>query len=164
MISAVHSASGLSKATWTDIDFAVMGWHDCHVWAISVTEYDDDTLPPTRLLLDLDYIVRWVEPESPERHFTFWITPATLVFEMAWDITGDFGPLNDALEIADIHRLNPPDDGPDDLWHIEGQNFDLRLRARGYRQHLRLPPQYVHRQLLTMDQRGGISFTERSFA
>jgi hypothetical protein len=140
-----------------------MGWHDCRVHAVSVTEYDDDTLPPTRLLLDLDYIVAWVEPAPRERHFTFWITPATLVFEQAWDIAGSFGPLHEAPEIADIHRLDPPDDRPESLWHVEGHNFDLRLRARGYRQHLRLPPQHVQRQLLTMGQRGGVSFTERSF-
>jgi hypothetical protein len=58
--------SGLSKAVWTDADFPVMGWHDCRIHAVSVAEHEDDTLPPTRLLLDLDYIVRWVDP-APSR-------------------------------------------------------------------------------------------------
>lgn len=75
-----------------------MGWHDCRIRAVSITEYEDDTVPPTRLLLDLDYIVRWVDPVPPEKHFTFWIAPATLVFEKAWDITGQFGPLHDLLD------------------------------------------------------------------
>ncbi|GAA0933692.1 hypothetical protein GCM10009554_19130 [Kribbella koreensis] len=67
----LHDPSGLSKATWTDADFSDMGWHDCRVHAVSIGEYEDDALPPARLLLDLDYIVRWVEPERSERHFTF---------------------------------------------------------------------------------------------
>ena len=56
--------------------------------------------------LDLDYIVRWMEPTRSERYFTFWLSPATLVFEGAWDIKGQLGPLHEALEIADIHRLD----------------------------------------------------------
>lgn len=98
MIASAHPPSGLSKAIWTDADFPVMGWHDCRIRAVSITEYEDDTVPPTRLLLDLDYIVRWVDPVPPEKHFTFWIAPATLVFEKAWDITGQFGPLHDLLD------------------------------------------------------------------
>ncbi|WDZ82851.1 hypothetical protein [Micromonospora cathayae] len=159
----VHPPSGLSKATWNEADHPVMGWHDCRIHAVSVGEYDDDTLPPARLLLDLDYIVRWVDPVRPATHFTFWIAPATLVFERAWQITGTIGPAHDLLEIADLHRLDPPDDHPEPLWHIEGQNFDLRLRASGYRQHLRRPPRHVPRQLLTMAERGGLSFAEESF-
>ena len=161
--ASAHSPSGLSKAVWTDADFPVMGWHDCRIRAVSITEYEDDTVPPARLLLDLDYIVRWVEPVRPEKHFTFWVTPATLVFERAWDITGQLGPLHELLEIADVHRLASPDDQPDPLWHIEGQTFDVRLRAHGYRQYMRMPPQHVSQQVLTLAQRDGISFAERSF-
>ncbi|MEV4056817.1 DinB family protein [Amycolatopsis sp. NPDC049688] len=81
----------VSQAVWTDADFAQMGWHDCRVHAAALVE-DDDDLPPGRLLLDLDYIVRWVEPARRRKHFTFWIAPATLVFDQAWDITGTLGP------------------------------------------------------------------------
>ncbi|SBT44153.1 hypothetical protein [Micromonospora auratinigra] len=164
MISLPHEPSGLAKATWTDADFPEMGWHDCRIHAVSVGEYEDDTLPPARLLLDLDYIVRWMPPADGEAHFTFWIAPATLVFERAWQIDGRLGPLHEAMEIADIHRLDPTDGGPEPWWHIEGQNFDLRLRAAGYTQYLRLPPRHVRRQVLTPGERGGSSLTERSFA
>ncbi|MET8355044.1 MULTISPECIES: hypothetical protein [unclassified Micromonospora] len=67
------------------------------------------------------------------------------------------------MEIADVHRLDPPDSNPEPLWQIEGQNFEFRLRASGYTQYLRLPPQLVARQMLTSAQRAGISFAERSF-
>jgi hypothetical protein len=158
----VTDPSGLSKAIWTDADFPQMGWHDCRIHALAFLEDDDP--PPGRLLLDLDYIVRWVEPARGEQHFTFWIAPATLVFDGAWDITGDLGPLHGSLEIADLHRLDPPDDSPDPMWHIEGQEFDLRLRAHGFRQYIRARPQHVDRQVLTMAERGGLSFAEQAFA
>ncbi|MGX6608169.1 hypothetical protein ACWKSP_39515 [Micromonosporaceae bacterium Da 78-11] len=163
MIDLPHGPSGLSQATWTDADFETMGWHDCRIHAVSIGEYDDQTLPPARLLLDLDYIVRWVQPARGERHFTFWIAPATLVFEGAWNISGQLGPLHEAMEIADIHRIDPADSRSEPKWHIEGQDFDLHLRAAGYTQYLRLPPQHVPRQKLTSAERSGISFSEHSF-
>lgn len=141
-----------------------MGWHDCRVHALSIGEYDDDTLPPARMLFDLDYIVRWVEPAGRERHFTFWIAPATLVFEQAWSITGRLELLYEVLEIADIHRLDPPDRNPQPLWHIEGQNFEVRLQAAGYTQYPRRPPRHVPRQVLTLTERAGVSFAEQPFA
>ncbi len=105
MTASAHPPSGLSKATWTDADFPVMGRHDCRIHAVGVTEYEDD-----------------------------------------------------------VHRLASPDDQPEPLWHIEGQNFDVRLRAHGYRQYLRMPPQAVPRQALTLAQRNGIGFAEQPFA
>ena len=164
MIDLPHEPSGLTKATWSDADFATMGWHDCRIHGLSIGEYDDDTLPPARLLLDLDYIVRWVSPARGRKEFTFWIAPATLVFEGAWDITGQLGPLHEALEIADLHRLDAADGRPDPGLHLEGQNFDLRLRAAGYTQFLRSPPRHVPRQTLTSTERSGVSFAEESFA
>lgn len=152
------------KAVWTDEDFPVMGWHDCRIHAVAITEHEDDTVPAARLLLDLDYIVEWVEPARRQQHFTFRVAPATLVFEQVWDITGELGPLHECLEIADLHRLDPPDGKPYPAWHIEGQGFDLRFRATGYRQYLRTPPQHVSQQVLTQAQRGGLGFAEQGFA
>jgi hypothetical protein len=154
----------LEKATWTDADFETMGWHDCHVHAVSIGVREDDTFPWQRVLLDLDYIVQWVDPKFPRRSFTFWVAPATLVFDEAWDITGGLEPLNDLLEIAGLHRLDPPDDRPDPLWHVEGHNFDLRLRAPGFTQYIRTPPIHSKAQYLTQPERGGLNFTERSFS
>ncbi|TDD46491.1 hypothetical protein E1263_36435 [Kribbella antibiotica] len=158
-----HEPSGLEKYTWTEADFSLMGWHDAKVHAISVGENEDGQFPPGRLLLDLDYIVRWVDPVLPSPYFSFWIAPATLVFE-TWDIEGELEPAVNLLEIADLHRLDSPDHLPYLLWHIDGQNFDLRIRATGYTQYFRREPQHVSHQHLTMAQRGGLSFAEVSFA
>ncbi len=110
----------------------------------------------------------WTDEDFPvmgwQKHFTFWIAPATLVFEQAWAITGEIGPLHGSLEIADLHRLDPPDDQPDPGWHLEGHAFDLKFRARGFRQYIRTPPQHVDQQVLTMAERGGLNFAEQAFA
>lgn len=63
-----------------------------------------------------------------------------------------------------MHRFASPDNQPEPSWHFEGQNFDIRLRAHGYRQYLRMLPQHVPRQVLTPAQRNGISFAEQPFA
>jgi len=44
---------------------------------------------PGRLLLDIDYILQWVAPEPPATTLSFWISPATLVFDPAWDLITD---------------------------------------------------------------------------
>jgi hypothetical protein len=91
---------------------AILALHDCRIHAISIGEYDDDTLPPARVLLDLDYILKCVDPARGERYFTFWISPATLVFEGAWGIEGNLGPLHELLEIADLHTTSPARSSP----------------------------------------------------
>jgi len=141
-----------------------MGWHDCRIHAVSLAEHSDDgALPQVRLMIDLDYIVRWDEPGAPGGHLTFWIAPATLVFERAWGIHGEFGPLYEQLEIADIHRLDPTDEHPEPSWHVEGLNFGFHLRATGFRQYLRSAPVPLRRKGLTSAERGGISFGESSY-
>ncbi|WP_127504081.1 hypothetical protein [Actinoplanes solisilvae] len=157
MTTAVRTPA--TKTISTEADYPHMGWHDCRIHAISLAEHGEDgALPQVRLMLDLDYIVRWEEPAAAGSHLTFWVAPATLVFEGAWGISGEFGPLYEQLEIADLHKLDPADEHPEPSWHIEGQNFGFHLRAHGFRQHLRATPVHVHRKVLTSQERGGISF------
>lgn len=158
-----HQGSGLSKSAWSDADFEEMGWHDATIHGLSV-QATEEILP--RLLLDLDYIVRWVHPVPPATHFSFWVSPATLVFEDVWDLEGDLdfkGTIPD-LEIDGLHRL-VPDDGRQDLplWHIEGHAFELKFRASGYRQYFRQAPTLISRQALPYSERGGCAFTEVGF-
>jgi hypothetical protein len=74
------------KTVWTDADFGAMDWHDNAIHAVALEPVPDH---PGRLLLDLDYIVEWVAPEAPATTLSFWICPATLVFDRAWDLTTD---------------------------------------------------------------------------
>ena len=64
----------IEKAIWTEIDFDQMGWHDVHIHAVA---FRPDTY---ELLLDIDYMFAWVNPEKEEKHYTFWMSPCTLVF------------------------------------------------------------------------------------
>ncbi|HEX2286112.1 MAG TPA: hypothetical protein VHI10_15010 [Mycobacterium sp.] len=166
MDSGSHRESGLSKSVWSDADFDQMGWHDATVHGLAVHTDEEAETFLSRLLLDLDYIVRWVHPVPPEKYFTFWVSPATLVFDGVWDLEGDIGcaGLVPSLEIVDLHR-SLSDDGRHDqpLWHIEGLRFDLKFRASGYAQYLRQPPVLIPGQSLSVAERGGFAFTEFGF-
>ncbi|MEV7027997.1 hypothetical protein, partial [Kitasatospora sp. NPDC093558] len=109
MNAGTHPESGLTKSTWSDADFEAMGWHDVTVHGICVQPSASPDNPLPRLLLDLDYIVRWVHPVEPAQNFTFWIAPSTLVFEDVWDIEGDldFKGMALRLEIDHLHRSAP---------------------------------------------------------
>jgi hypothetical protein len=65
----------LDKPIWTNADFEIMGWHDATVWAMAVVSDDFE------LIFDIDYILRWIDPVPPDPSFSFWVSPATLVFE-----------------------------------------------------------------------------------
>lgn len=93
----------LDKALWTDADFALMGWHDATVHAIAFNADDDHA----ELVLDVDYIVRWIDPQPPSKYFSFLVAPATLVFENVWSLEGNVRAHHTTLETADLHRLEP---------------------------------------------------------
>jgi hypothetical protein len=163
--AAVEDVEPLARAVWTDADFEVMGWHDTAVHAIGFEEDEESA----RLLLDIDYISRWIEPVPPSENYSFLIAPATLVFENAWNMEADLSTVNSVertlLVIDDLERGDPPDEKNRSLglrpWTIHGHNFGLTVLAAGYRQHTRSVPVHVtNGQRLTAEQRGGISFAQ----
>lgn len=150
---------GLDKAVWTHDDFAVMGWHDATVHAIG---FDEDELWAERLLLDLDYIVKWIEPAAPDESFSFLVAPATLVFEGVGVIEAELHPSRLLLTIDEI-RHEPESEQASDadvVWVIEGDDFDLRFSARGFHHFRSVPINTGRSQRLTLQQRGGLSFSE----
>lgn len=152
-----HARSGLEKAVWTDDDLEHLGFHDARIVAMALTETSEPGL--SRVLLDLDYLVRWVHPVVPETAFSFWIAPVTLVFEDVWALSGELGHVD--LSIDRIQRL-PEDPGPG--WHIDGHTFDLYLTSwAGFTMTVRRPPVLAGRQRLALAQRGGVSFDEMPF-
>lgn len=182
MQMAVHPDSGLTKATWTDQDFDAMSWADCQVHALAVTDDEgppddlspeefleqddlDDTAPSALALhLDLDYIVRRIEPPMPLRSVEFWVSPATLVFDCVSAITGDLRSVGLPLETRNLYRVRPTAPPLGDIeWHLAGRDFDLRFMGWHFTLYLRRPPRRGHR-VLRMAERGGISFEPRSFA
>jgi hypothetical protein len=156
------SEEPLEKAVWTDGDFDAMGWHDATVHAIAFNEDEHNA----ELLLDLDYIVRWIDPEPPAEHFSFLVAPATLVFENVWYLDGELGAAERTLlQIQDIHRHDPENDRQREMglqrWVVEwSQGHELTLLASGFRQHFRRRPVHGCAQRLELDERGGISFDQ----
>jgi hypothetical protein len=150
----------LEKAVWTDADFDIMGWHDATVHAIGFDDEDDRSL----LMLDLDYIVRWIDPQPPSQNYTFFVAPATLVFEDVSHLAGDMRPYGVELDIDDLHRVEAEDDRQRAAgvcpWHIEGHDFDMTFLASGFRQHFRARPRHTDGQTLSADARGEISFAQ----
>jgi hypothetical protein len=152
----------LEKAVWSDADFDTMGWHDATIYAIAVLPSGEFL---SRLVFDLDYIVAWVEPGFRRRTFRFWVAPATLVFDQAWELRGELQVLDhdQALELLHLHREPVEDRHGGYRWRLEGDGFDLSFRAPGYRQTFRRSPLLTDDQRLTLEQRGGVAFDEVPF-
>jgi hypothetical protein len=152
----------LGRAVWTDADFDQMGWHDVRVHAIGF--FEDDLETPAELALDIDYIVRWIDPEPPDEYFTFDIAPATLVFSDVWGLEGELQAFQRTLLTIDgIERGEPESELQEQKgmrpWTVTAGEVELRFVARGFSQHFRARPILAgHRQWLTGDERGGYSF------
>ena len=154
------SRDPLDKAVWTDGDFETMGWHDATVHALGLQEIAEDA----ELLLDLDYIVRWIDPKPPEEYFRFLVAPATLAFQSVWTLEGELEAKRTLLQIQDIIRREPENERQRAIgvhpWTIEGHNFELSFLASGFRQHFRARPVETATQRLELGERGGISFEQ----
>jgi hypothetical protein len=144
-------------ATWTEADFDAMSWHDNAVHAIAWQPLAEE---PGALLLDIDYIVSAVAPEPPDRRLSFWISPATLVFEPAWDLTTSIDRNGWAFQLFlnSITRSAPDERGNFD-WTLEGDGIAITLGAPGFTQYLRRPPVLVPSYFLSAQERGGFSFS-----
>jgi hypothetical protein len=57
----------LEKWIWSHNDYDLMGWHDATVHAIALVPEQWE------LILDIDYILPWLEPVPPNEYFHFWI-------------------------------------------------------------------------------------------
>jgi hypothetical protein len=143
--------------TWTEADFDSMSWHDNAVHAIAWHPLAEN---PGALLLDIDYILGVVRPEPPDRSLSSWISPATLVFEPAWDLTTGIDRNGWAFQLFlnSITRSEPDERGNYD-WTLEGDGIAISLGAPGFTQYLRRPPVLRRGYFLTAEERGGFSFS-----
>ena len=87
----------LEKWVWTEADFEYMGWHDSQIHAIA---FSPDTF---ELLVDIDYILEWLQPTPQDQSFWLWVVPATLVFENVHNSEFNIDPSR-GLRILDISR------------------------------------------------------------
>ena len=133
----------LEKRIWTDTDFDKMGWHDNHIYKIRLTE---------DLEMDIDYILKWNQPDLNGLPFTFWIAPATLVFKNIKNLAFEFGiGLENCFEIEEIERED------DNQWIIITRQGDIRFTSTGYEQCIRQEPSFQFGQTISYIERYGYS-------
>ena len=111
-------------------------------------------------MLDIDYIVQWVDPAPGEIYHSFWIVPATLVFEDVFALTVDievpWGATIDCVVRTPVTDVPP--DSPTFDWALECNEGHVTLRASGFTQYIRRSPLHVPKQRLSASERGGFSF------
>jgi hypothetical protein len=157
----------IEKNIWTHDDFEIMGWHDCNIYGFSIEKGEDNWTAD--LLLDIDYIFKWINPVPPKQTFTFWIAPCTLIFKEVFDLRMDFatdGGCLDLLEIADLYLTSKTEQEKNKYifeWTIELQQGQIKLKSYGFEQIVRQEPIHIGQQVLTLEERGGISFSRKPY-
>ncbi len=150
----------LEKWIWTEADFEDMGWHDARIHGIAFLGEDFE------VMLDIDYILQWIDPGPNETYYKFWIVPATLVFHNVHDLKIDLEPFA-GIEIQDVHKSDPQrpknaeyvDRDTEWQWTIETHEGEISLKSVGYTQYLRKEPILSQQSSLDLNVRGGISFS-----
>jgi len=153
----------LEKWLWTEADFELMAWHDARIYAIAFLQETFE------FALDIDYIFAWVRPVPPAEGFTFWVSPCTLIFENVSELEVDLAPYLDRA-IEDISRgenLTPRNAAAigrtvEWRWALATTGGTIRMRAAGYRQYVRMAPRHSESQTISLSDRGGVSFSQRS--
>ena len=133
------------KLEWREQDFSEMGWHDNSIYKIHVSK---------DLELDIDYIFKWNKPELDGLPFTFWVAPATLVFEDINNLIFEVASDNDNIEIADIEREELMDSF---RWKIVLRNGYFQFDSKSFKQYIRQSPSFQFTQSIPLTERGGLS-------
>ena len=146
----------LEKPVWTQEDFEKMGWHDAKVWGMLANTEEWE------LLIDLDYIFKWVHPTGDEKYFKFWVAPVTMVFENAYDVKSNIESQQGEIEVADLHMENPrkTKNGKftEYTFRFECQEGKITLTATGYKMYVRQKPKLLQGQSIGFAERGGVNF------
>lgn len=148
----------LEKSIWTERDFETMGWHDSRIFGLTISKFEENE--QNDLTLDIDYIFQWMDPIRGETYFTFQVAPCTLVFHNVSDLIIDISTgLLLKIEL-EIDYLEMAVGRSENLFNfnIITHLGEIKLEATGYTQYVRQNPQHTESQILSWEQRGGISF------
>ena len=156
----MSTGSAVAKTVWADADFDTMSWHDNAVHAVAL---EPASAHPGRLLLEIDYILEGILPEAPAATLSFWICPATLAFDRAWDLTTDINLQGRSFQLfLDAIERSGPDERPHFFeWILAGDHFSIGLSAPGFTQYLRHAPIHNPGYLLSVGERRGSSFDQQ---
>ena len=97
---------------------------------------------------------------QPGQAFSFWIAPATLIFEDAWSFEAEVSEYSEIHLALDRIQRSEPDQFGRRWWTLDGHQFTARLLAPGFTQVLRNEPIASHRQSLSIEERGGHNFSK----
>lgn len=149
----------LEKDLWTENDYDQMGWHDATIHAVA---FFPDVF---EIAFDIDYIFEWIDPKPDETYFSFWVAPATLVFENVNDASIDL-ELYDSVQLQNIDRgesrrprnAEYVDRDQEWEWVLDSNVGEIRIWSIGYKMYIRQRPVLTGGQVLSDDLRGGLSF------
>ena len=139
----------LEKWIWSNNDFEEMGWHDCPIYAL---KFDD------KVSFDLDYLFKWNEPEIEGMPYTFWISPATLVFENVTLFKVNF--ITDFVNGLEIDKISKSTLENSTEWIIETQEGSITIHSDSFKQIIRRKPTLQFSQSLSDEERGENYFSE----
>lgn len=152
----------IEKYIWTEDDFDAMGWHDATLYAVGF-------LPEKyQLMLDIDYIFKWVEPDKGGTFYKFVVSPATLIFQNVHGLSVSISEPFRPIQIQSIDRMSPKQPPNADYtdrdkeWHwvIDLEIGTIELDSIGFTQIIRKTPVLNEAQSLELEIRGGISFAD----
>ena len=142
------SATDPNRTSWTDADFEDMGWHDCTIHGL---RFDQDGEYQSDLVLDLDYIIEWLQ--IPGGAYQFQVAPAQLQFQNVDNLNIQVVlQYKQTVGINEIVRASSH-------WVIRLHGYagqessQVEFDASGYVQKLTRPPIIVRRQHLTRSER-----------
>lgn len=157
----------LEKSIWTQDDFDNMGWHDANIYGMIIEKGEEPW--QGNLIFDIDYIFEWIHPVPPQEYFSFWVAPCTLIFKEVYDVKIDIdyrGGAFDLLEISDLDLISKYEQETGVIiyeWQMGLQEGDIRFKSLGFDQIVRKAPVYTNSQVLSLEERGGISFVKQAF-
>lgn len=160
------------KLIFTDADIEDLCLHDCQIHAIATM--DDG------LALDLDYMFEWYSPKDRKDGYSFayekkkqrsgfscQIAPCTLFFKAVTSLGINFDgfPAPDALIIQDFYeepdktKFNP--NGR--MFYVNCIGGLFSIFCQGFEMIVRQQPVHHPHQVLSLKQRGGISFSKKTY-
>jgi hypothetical protein len=153
----------LEKSIWTDQDFDQMCWHDCaiHGFATKV-DLEHEQNWKSELLLDIDYIFKWV----PGEQYSFWVAPCTLIFKNVYSLQLEYDTKQASImpefDISGITRNEHVYESgyATWIWTIKLFAGKMVFESNGYEQIVRQPPRLIPKQSFTNEERGGINFDQ----
>lgn len=133
----------LEKWIWSENDFEEMGWHNCLIYAIQFNG---------KISLDLDYAIEWNTPEAAGMPFTFWVSPATLIFDNVTLFKVDFSiDFTNGIAIYGVIRREIDNTTE---WTIKTHVGSIIIHSDSFTQIIRRAPTFQLNNFIPHEERG----------